>query len=134
MNRMFFVVLAVGGWFAFAVLMLSLVGQVPASSDPMTTSAAWGLIGTLGLLMFLAFLAGGDQVMDAYEALDGRNQELSGGLCDALDVLHELEDETAIYLRTRGDPRAQHVLAEAQDVLLASGRGVKGWEPDGSVR
>ncbi|WP_067070372.1 hypothetical protein [Roseateles chitosanitabidus] len=132
MNRMFFLVLAVGGWFAFAVLVLSLIGQVPTNAEPLTTSAAWGLISTLALLMFVAFIAGADQAMKAFEALEERNQELADGLCDALDVLHEIEDETAIYLRTRGDARALHVIDEAQDVLRASGRGIKGFNPDGT--
>lgn len=45
------------------------------------------------------------------------------------DALHELEDETACYVRSqrRGDMRAQSVVDRAQRVLAASGRGVKGW-------
>lgn len=124
MNRMFFAVPALAGWFVFAVVAINAIG--PAGSGALDPLTVWIAIGWLTLMMFLAFLAGGDQVMDANERLDEQNQELADGLCQALDALHELEDETAIYLRTRGDARALHVIDEAQEVLRYSYRGVKG--------
>lgn len=111
-------VAAATGWALVAGFLVGLIGRVP-EQQALSADVVLAVVIVLTGLMVLAYFAG---QAAAEEDFGG-----DGALLDeALDALHELEDEAAIQLRLR-DERGAHVVKEAQRVLLTSGRGVKGW-------
>jgi hypothetical protein len=113
-------VAAATGWALVAGFLVGLIGRVPERpAQPLSADVAIAVVIVMTGLMVLAYFAG--------QAAAEEDFGDDGALLDeALDALHELEDEAAIHLRLR-DERGAHVVKEAQRVLLTSGRGVKGW-------